>query len=122
MIDPSQQGAPPAMMGGPQMSGQQMGAPPPETLDGVDPVAQMIGMSLDPGTLAQIAMGAIGQLLEADQAAFSEGQRQSVMQAIPAIQAIIAQLQQAPPETLDGPETMAVAPEEEDPAAMGMMA
>lgn len=117
MIDPSQMGAPPAAM--------QQGSPPgpmppqgmpPETMDGGGMAPPQIGASTDPGTLAQIAMEAIMMAAGMDAQAFNEAQQAAMAQAIPAMQAIIAQLGQPAPETMDmGAEPM---PIEEDPSMM----
>lgn len=114
MIDPSQMGAPPAMMqpgmeqqmppGG--MPGPPAGPPPgggmpPETMDGGAMPQPQIGASTDPGTLAQIAMEAIMTAAGMDAQAFQQAQQAAIAQALPAMQAIIAQLGQPAPETMD---------------------
>lgn len=112
MIDPSQMGAPPAMM----EQGPPPGAMPPETMDGGAMPAPQIGASTDPGTLAKIAMEAIMMAAGMDAQAFAQAQQAAIAQALPAMQAIIAQLGQPAPETMDAQAQPMPVEEEMDPA------
>lgn len=123
MIDPSQQGAPPAMMQPGMEQGMQgmppQGPPPPETMDGGAMPAPQVGASMDPGTLAQIAMEAIMLAAGMDAQAFNQAQQAAIAQAIPAMEAIIAQLGAAAPETMDAQAQPMPVEEEMDPAMQG---
>lgn len=124
---PGEAGAPVGPGGPPPqlpMDPAQQAPPPPETMDGAAMPMPDFGASLDPGSLAQIAMQAIAEQAQLDQAAFAQMMEQaaaeftmrqeaSIAQAMPAMEAIIAQLGMAPPETMDAPVT--AAPEEMPP-------
>lgn len=109
---PLQQGPPPMMDGAGAQETMPAGPPPPETMDAGASAMPAMGLSLDPGSLAQIAMQAIAEAAQMDQALFEQTmeqaraefaarQQQAVSMAMPAMEAILAQLAQGPPETMD---------------------
>jgi hypothetical protein len=116
-----QAGAPPAM-GGMEPMG-------PETLDGPEMGVPQLGMTLEPAQMAAMAMQAIAQMAEMEQAAldqllmqakmrFTAEQQAALAQVPDAIAAIMAQMQGPPPETLDGP--VSTLPIEEEPPPAGI--
>lgn len=97
---------------------------PPETLDGPESDMPQLGVTLEPAQMAAMAMQAIAQMAEMEQAALDEllmqakmrftAEQQAALAQVPdAIAAIMAQMQGPPPETLDGPaSTLPVEPDE----------
>lgn len=128
LLYPGEPGFEDAQVGGPPPVGgpEPMG---PETLDGPEMGVPQLGMTLDPAQMAAMAMQAIAQMAEMEQAAldqllvqarlrFSQEQQAALAQVPDAIAAIVAQMQAPPPETLDGPVSTLPVEEETPPAGL----